>query len=65
MTIKIDKGIPIPVGKGRYPFQQMEIGDSFLTDSSSRQNIHNCARVARVQIKTRATTDGLRVWRVG
>lgn len=36
--IKIDKGIPVPIPRShaRYPFRQMEIGDSILMPVSSR-----------------------------
>jgi hypothetical protein len=30
--IEIEKGIPIPPGRGRYPWSDMFIGDSFLIE---------------------------------
>lgn len=34
MTFKIEKGVPVPVntgkGKGKYPWGEMEVGDSIL-----------------------------------
>ena len=40
MTIKIEKNVPLPSGRGgkvcRYPLGEMEIGDSFLVELEGR-----------------------------
>jgi hypothetical protein len=73
MMIEIDKNVPIPIGKARrenYPFSKMEVGDSFLFASRSRQNAYQCvfhanARHAPKRFITRATEEGRhRCWRI-
>lgn len=50
MAFKIEKGIPIPDKKdgcGRpsiYPFQEMEVGDSFPISSTDAKKVSNAAR---------------------
>jgi hypothetical protein len=43
--IKIDKGVPMPdsrsSGTGLYPFEGMEVGDSFFTPGKTRQQMDN------------------------
>lgn len=77
MSIKIEKGIDIPekkVGKKRkYPFDKMEVGDSFLYDKEkySRKvlnKLNTCARVygksRDVKFSFRKQGDFLRCWRI-
>jgi hypothetical protein len=67
---EIEKGIPIKSGTGRFPFEQMEVGDSFLVPDGdcSRQAVS--AAIVRQHKRsdkrfvTRAAKDGRRVWRV-
>lgn len=76
---KIEKGIPIPTHKKiKYPFDEMEVGDSFLIEciNDPRKKKHIQSYVASVlnrynkqeqktmKIKTRREKEGLRVWRV-
>lgn len=76
-TYKIEKGIPIPkVGRTRkYPFQEMEIGDSFLYDKEfSRENMTLISNAARAwsnkgnygyKFTVHKTEDNkIRIWRV-
>ena len=74
---KIEKGIPVPV-KGRpaiYPFNEMEIGDSFLVLLGDRRQ--NTVRTTilgaahRNDLRGRKLTtsyikeeDGIRCWRI-
>lgn len=76
----IEKGIPIPPdcrngGKPRkYPFDEMEIGDSFLCHGPSPSTIMNRLMAAasnyrkrnqnEFKIATRSMDDGVRVWRI-
>lgn len=71
MKYKIEKNIPMPkkkpaTGNGfktGLPFAKMKIGDSFLADYSCRGAIGNTARNNGIEIVTRLTDQGLRVWR--
>ena len=64
--MKVDKGIPMP---GRYPFDEMEIGDSFLLPPNTKLISAQVAAL-RFRKKTgkyfsfRKMPDGIRVWRV-
>ena len=72
---KIEKNIPIP-GKGAgYPFDEMEVGDSFLDKKSKgTSNVHGsikCWRTSRKNTEkadwkfiTRKVPEGVRVWRI-
>ncbi len=77
----IDKNVPIPdviaKGKGIYPFQEMEIGDSFAIefenyDQARRKQISLCnssSRIKRLYGKTFKTyidyeKKEVRVWRI-
>jgi hypothetical protein len=68
-SIQIDKGIPLPTGGKsgvrRWPFDQMEIGDSFFsTDLALQSAAHSWAALHRKKIITRKVDGGVRVWRV-
>jgi hypothetical protein len=66
----IEKGVPLP-GRGRspiYPFEQMEVGDSFAVPEDKRHVVGPAAawfgkRHGR-KYSVRKTTGGFRVWRV-
>lgn len=77
MKIEIEKGIPIPM-VSKYPFAEMEVGDSFfLTDKQckndiiiARSTIYNTVRAYKrkshtpsFKVKAKAMNGGLRVWR--
>lgn len=78
MAIKIEKGIPLPNKLNRriYPFDKMEIGDSFLvklnTDvkiSIQKQKIYLASwRFSQLHPETKFTTasfqNEVRVWRI-
>jgi hypothetical protein len=74
---KIDKGIPIPAdvygdqrGAPRiYPWEEMEIGDSFIFPTAFRSSAHAIAAKASTRygkkFKARKTADDQwRVWRI-
>lgn len=68
--MKIEKDIPVPEErvKHSYPFDGMQVGDSFLvTDSNLAQvcNAHGRAgrRLGR-KFTARRVEDGIRVWRI-
>lgn len=74
--IKIDKNIPFPArptGRGqppKYPWKQMEVGDSFYIDQDSnkfRNSPNGCTRGLRKKgwlFSIRKEGTGSRVWRI-
>jgi hypothetical protein len=78
--IKIEKNIPMPhnirAGYSKYPFQNLEVGDSFLfplKPGQSKSNYIARARAATHQASkllkpnkftARTTAEGLRIWRL-
>ena len=67
MTYTIDKGIPLPPQRQKYPFVDMEVGDSIeleVTRSSVGTSIANCQRATGRKFTVRKTEKGIRVWRV-
>ena len=69
-SIEINKGLPTPRGRrSKYPFREMDIGDSFFAPGSSVIGIHGCARRHRPMRFTCRTVvengvGGIRVWRI-
>jgi hypothetical protein len=72
--VKVDKNIPIPAakpghGNTRYPWRTMEVGDSFLFRSKTKQNsysqvsVHN-GKLHPKRFVTKTTPEGYRCWRV-
>lgn len=73
MAIQIDKSVPLPSkranGNNRWPFREMEIGDSFALPADTKvANLRNAAENhgSRNGQKFRVLTgpDGVRCWRV-
>lgn len=74
---KIEKNIPITSIKttknfqSKYPFNKMEIGDSFFIpektkkDEKKRKGLYCSAKRFGIKIATRKGEGGLRVWKVG
>ena len=68
--IGISKGIPTPQrGRTKYPFRNMQLGDSFFAPGATVIGIHGCARRHRPMRFTCRTvvedgTPGVRVWRI-
>lgn len=74
---KIESGIPVPKpvntgGSSKYPFSEMEVGDSFFAPWKGYHIIWALARRAPqkygIKLTTRAVTEngvqGVRVWRI-
>jgi hypothetical protein len=64
--IPIDKGIPLP---GKYPFDKMEVGDSFLVPAHIPRTTATAAatrygKSLGMKFSFRITPEGLRCWRV-
>ena len=83
-TIKVDKGITLTSGSGygrtftKYPWAQMEIGDSFLVLPKEGEELRYLAQKVSAMASTRgsrhhekyttryrAEENGVRVWRIG
>jgi len=72
IKFEIDKGIPIPKTLPvwrKYPFLEMEIGDSFFVSGKenglrARGAAYQCSYNNNLKFKTRWVDDGLRIWRV-
>jgi hypothetical protein len=68
--ISITKGLPTPHrGRAKYPFRDMEVGDSFFAPGASVIGLHGCARRHRPKRFTcRSLVEngvgGVRVWRI-
>ncbi len=69
--IKIEKNIKVPCGSHtliKYPFGEMDVGDSILIGSdtekhTARSAVFSYARMNRKKFVTRSVDGGLRVWR--
>lgn len=63
----IDKDIPLP-SRARYPFAELEVGDSFTVPMDRAHSCRNraCVHAGKTGRKytTRRQGDVLRVWRV-
>jgi len=70
MDIKIEKGIPCPerrAGGRLYPWDAMEVGDSFLIPDCERKRqfgLCSCAKRFGIKITTRRIGNDVRVWRL-
>lgn len=71
MTFEIQKGIPVTETRGtprRYPWGEMEVGDSFFVPGMTTSNFGgrrtDAERRHGIKIATRKEGDGVRVWRV-
>ena len=69
-TIKVDleKNIPLPRPRQKYPYRDMNVGDSFFVENASMQNICNqnyrTGKKFNMSFIARAEGNGIRVWRV-
>jgi len=81
MEIKIDKNVPMPVMQGReskYPFSEMEVGDSFFVAGMTSNQMNNasshyrkkhgwsfiCRNVEFYDEGPGINVKGARIWRV-
>lgn len=65
---KIESGIPIPAhGKSKYPWLDLEIGQSFEVPGAKHSTLGSSASLAGKRygrkFTARATGSGVRVWR--
>lgn len=70
--IEIEKGIPMPERsktgrKGKYPFSEMEVGDSFFLDDKTQKSVASTVTSARKKFgftfAARDEDTGVRIWR--
>lgn len=67
-NVEVESGVPLPVERRRYPYAQMQVGDSFVVRSVSLQVVCNAnyrtgKKLGR-KFVARKVEDGVRVWRV-
>jgi len=72
MMFNVEKGIDVPPrksrrGKSKYPFDQMDVGDSFLARGVKLQTLTTAAahygKPLGKKFTARTLDDGIRVWR--
>ena len=71
MKFKIDKNIPMPAikhGNAKYPFDEMEVGDSILVKGvaaarSCKQAAYKYGKQNGKKFAARAAANGARIWR--
>lgn len=74
MSIAVESGIPTPSGRSGYPFQAMEIGDSFFVAANAEANkklattigaaARNFSKKHATKFTIRLVEKGVRCWRV-
>lgn len=74
MSFKIEKGVALPAtvrsgGKAKYPWNDMEIGDSFFVQGAKVETFYTLTATqnkkdASKRFIARKVEDGVRVWRV-
>ena len=70
--IKIDKNVQMPLSSSQrasYPFDQMEVGDSFVVSDraqmeSARVSTYKRYHSTGQKFATRRLPEGLRIWRI-
>lgn len=70
--MKIEKGLPIPDPPKRYPYKNMEIGDSFfIAGDNAGKNMYwvyvsasSAGKRLKRKFSARKCDGGMRVWRV-
>lgn len=69
--IKIETGVPMPTkGRGaprKYPWYEMNVGDSFLVPGKTHKRWHATAKAERLtgfKFSVRTVEGGVRVWRI-
>jgi hypothetical protein len=63
----VEKSVPLPEGKKRYPYKEMEVGDSFFVGEGKLQVVCNAnyraSKRLGMQFIARKEVEGVRVWR--
>jgi hypothetical protein len=66
-NVEVESGVPLPVERRRYPYAEMQVGDSFVVREVSLQVVCNAnyrtgKKLGR-KFVARKVEDGVRVWR--
>jgi hypothetical protein len=68
INLEVEKSVPLPEGKKRYPYASMDIGDSFFVGAGKLQVVCNAnyraSKRLGMQFIARKEVEGVRVWRV-
>ena len=68
ISVGLDKDVPLPEARKRYPYREMEVGDSFFVEGGGIQNICNqnyrTGKKLGKSFIARKEDGGVRVWRV-
>ncbi len=63
----VEKSVPLPEGKKRYPYKEMDIGDSFFVGDGKLHVVCNAnyraSKRLGMQFIARKEAQGVRVWR--
>ena len=63
----VEKSVPLPEGKKRYPYKEMDVGDSFFVGDGKLQVVCNAnyraSKRLGMQFIARKEVEGVRVWR--
>lgn len=70
-SIQIERGIPLPTdargGVAKYPFREMQIGESCFIPGRNREGVSGALNYARLKtgfrFVSRCQAGGVRVWR--
>jgi hypothetical protein len=65
--IKIDKGVPLPPPRGKYPYARMEVGESCFIPGITQYGVglqHLKPKKFARHVVTENGVRGVRVWRV-
>ena len=65
--MKIDKGIPYPARKAKYPFNEMDVGDSFFIEAgfdAARSSSAVFGSRNNKKFSFRKVDGGFRCWRI-
>ena len=68
INLEVEKSVPLPEGKKRYPYASMDVGDSFFVGDGKLQVVCNAnyraSKRLGMQFIARKEAQGVRVWRV-
>ena len=68
ISLDVEKHIPLPAERKRYPYKDMDIGDSFFVHAGKMQVVCNANYRASKKLGfkfiARCEPEGVRVWRV-
>ena len=64
MSYVIEKNVPLPASRGKYPFREMKVGDSFVAEEKVRGAAQAfSSRVEGFKFLVRKEGDKVRIWR--